>query len=365
MDDVARVVLALDAPQVAEEVLHYLDRSGLARVVGTAADDRQLGDALRQLQPDVVVAQPSLGAAARGVAVLALDARESVAGLRAALDAGAKAFFVWPSDRERLLGTIARSGFLDRRASRGRIIAVRGARGGVGATFVATHLAAQLTRSSGGCILVDGDLLAGDLGAALGAPADEVKTFGDVLPFAHDVTPLQVEAALWPHPSGVRVLLGPEPEDSRVSGQDFAAVVDAAAGLDAIVVIHLGKALDDVALAAVRAADRIVHVLGLDVASFRAADRAVHVLAGLHPVGTSGFVVNRARRGEIVPDDVRRVFGVDALVVLPSDREVARAQGRGRLIEGRGRIARAFRRLAERLDDELPEGPTEAGEEAA
>jgi hypothetical protein len=42
MDDAARIVLALEAQEVAEEVLHFLDRSGLARVVATAADDRQL-----------------------------------------------------------------------------------------------------------------------------------------------------------------------------------------------------------------------------------------------------------------------------------------------------------------------------------
>ena len=42
MDDVARVVLALEAPELSEEILHFLDRSGRARVVangqGTAID---------------------------------------------------------------------------------------------------------------------------------------------------------------------------------------------------------------------------------------------------------------------------------------------------------------------------------------
>jgi hypothetical protein len=36
MDQVARVVVALEAPDVAEEVMHFLDRSGRARVVATA-----------------------------------------------------------------------------------------------------------------------------------------------------------------------------------------------------------------------------------------------------------------------------------------------------------------------------------------
>ena len=63
MDDVARVVLALEQHDVAEEVMHFLDRSGHARVVATAADDRQLREAVRQLEPDAVIGQPSLLAA--------------------------------------------------------------------------------------------------------------------------------------------------------------------------------------------------------------------------------------------------------------------------------------------------------------
>ena len=91
MGEVARVVLALEAPEVTEEVLHFLDRSGKARVVGTAADDRQLSEAIRQLEPDVVVAEPLLAhGGVDGAALLALSSRESVAALRGAVKAGAR-----------------------------------------------------------------------------------------------------------------------------------------------------------------------------------------------------------------------------------------------------------------------------------
>src|SRR5712691_8530527 len=92
MDDVARVILAIGSQEVAEEVLHLLDRGGRARVVATAADDRQLAEAVRQLDPDTVIAQPSLAAplSFHGRALIALDTRESVASLRAAIAAGAR-----------------------------------------------------------------------------------------------------------------------------------------------------------------------------------------------------------------------------------------------------------------------------------
>src|SRR4249920_3256349 len=96
MDDVARVVLALEAPEVTEEILHFLDRSGRARVVATAADDRQLAEAVRQLEPDAVVADPQL--ARDGIhasQLLAVATRESVASLRAAIRGGARRAARW------------------------------------------------------------------------------------------------------------------------------------------------------------------------------------------------------------------------------------------------------------------------------
>src|SRR5438034_4298673 len=76
MDDVARVILAIGSQEVAEEVLHLLDRSGRARVVATAADDRQLAEAVRQLEPDAVVAEPAIAAAGVGSAALLARSEE-------------------------------------------------------------------------------------------------------------------------------------------------------------------------------------------------------------------------------------------------------------------------------------------------
>ena len=92
MQEVARVVLALEANEVAEEVMHFLDRSGTARVVGTAADDRQLIEAVRQLEPDAVVAHPSLvdPASVRGPA-RARARHQGVGGVVARRDPGGRA----------------------------------------------------------------------------------------------------------------------------------------------------------------------------------------------------------------------------------------------------------------------------------
>ena len=158
MEEVARIVLALEQSEIAEEVMHFLDRTGRVRVVGTAADERQLQEAIRQLEPDAVVASPAL-VPARGElnssTLFALDTTQSVATLRRAIRSGATGFFLWPAEREELaLAAVRIRPPLEHGVEgRARVVAVYGPRGGAGTTFVATHLAAALARRSSRCVL--------------------------------------------------------------------------------------------------------------------------------------------------------------------------------------------------------------------
>jgi Flp pilus assembly CpaE family ATPase len=355
VEDVARVVLAMEQHDVTEEVMHFLDRSGRARVVATAADDRQLIEAVRQLEPDALVAQPSLvtDGVAHAQPFLAIETRESVASLRAAIDAGARGFFVWPADREALSSAAAASlavpAALDRRAT---VVAVHAARGGAGATFIATHLARAFARRGRSCVLIDADPMFGEVGAALGTP-DDVHTFGDLVPLVAELTPAHLDETLWTHSEGFRVLLAPPAQEAPAVGSDaLRRVVEVGASSADVVVLHLARALDAVSRAGLGTADRIVEVLSLDVLSFRAAKRALEALGPLGLDGRVAFVVNRAARGEITPGDVSRVFGQEPLAVVSLDRSVARAQDHGRLVSSRGRTGRAFDRLAKRLEED-------------
>ena len=351
--NVARIVLALEEHDVAEEVMHFLDRSGRTRVVATAGDDRQLAEAVRQLEPDGVVAQPGLvgPGSLNGSALIAVDTRESVAGLRAAIRLGARGFYVWPAEREELAGAVAATAVAaEADLKRATVVAVYAPRGGSGATFVATHLAAAFARRKAACLLVDADPVFADVTAALGAfpegdgPAP--RTIADLLPLLDELDPEQLRESCWAHPDGFEVLLAPEPEDAaRVSPSDLHRALDVAArGADAVVT-HLPRALDGLAVAGIEAADRVLFVLSLDVMGFRAAKRAMSLLPGVEV----DLVVNRAARGEVTPDDVVRVFGRAPVAVFPFDRVVRRVQDHGRLLPARSRLGHGFDRLASRL----------------
>lgn len=354
MDDVARVVLALEEPDVAEEVLQFLDRSGRARVVATASDDRQLAEAVRQCEPDAVVAAPGLAALGPLLTapLLALATRESVAALRAAVHAGAKGFYVWPGEREGLLEGVADCGAAARRVPerQATVVAVHAARGGAGCTFLATHLARSFERRGRSCVLVDADLTFGDVAAALGATSDEVRSVADLAPVADELS--------WGHVADVLVggaVLAPP--SGRIGEADEAlvrAVVHVAASAADVVVVHLPRALDPLARWCLAEADRIVEVLTLDVFAFRGAHRAREALADLALADRTAYVVNRAARSELVVGDVRRAFGVDPVAVVALDAAVPRAQDHGRLLAPRGRTARAVDRLAGRLLEASP-----------
>ncbi len=357
MEEIARIVLALEEHEVAEEVMHFLDRTGRARVVATASDERQLAAAIRQLEPDAIVASPSLaapaGSSSSGV-LLALDTSETVQSLRGAIQAGARGFFVWPGDRDELARAAARAlPPADLTADRrGRVVAVYGPRGGAGATFLSAHLAAAIGRRRLECVLVDLDLAFADISAAVGAPSDEPpRTIADLIPLSAELNAQHLDGILWSHPEGFRLLLAPgDPETAAlIGGEQVRAAVQAIRRLADVVVLHIPRGLDDVTQAGLRVSDRVVVVLQLDVLSFRAARRAI-AAAGVQD--RCLFVVNRATRAEIVPGDVERVFGRPVSVVIPVDRAVPGAQDRGRLVPGRGRTGRAVARLAARVLEE-------------
>ncbi len=352
MVGVARVLLACDEPVLAEEVMSFLDRTGRAKVVAAAADRRQLAEAVRQVGPDVIVATPALaGHVDASVApMLVMDRSETVGGLRTALRTGAVGFTVWPQDRDGLAGLVASSvsaSASDVAPASGptKVITVTGARGGAGATFLATHLADACARLGSRSLLIDVDPVFGEVAFALGAHRDpEARTARELVPMIDELTPAHVEEVLWSHPRGFRVLLGGQ----GLHPSHHPGLLAAAGGLADTVIVHAPRSLllDSPGLLAIT--DRLLCVLLLDVMSFQCGKRLLDGLEAM-PAPKAGLVVNRASRAELVPGDVVRVFGREALAMVPEDRAVAAAQDRGRLLSPRSRPLRVITGLAETL----------------
>jgi Flp pilus assembly CpaE family ATPase len=346
MQDVARIVLAVESEHLAQDVIDFLDRTDRTTVVDTVRDAAALAEVVGRENPDAVVGSPAIVRSAgslNGSAFLAVSTEESVRTLRDAVDSGARGFFLWPSDRSALGTAAARTAHPhDGLVRRAKVIAVQGSRGGAGTTFVATHLAAAIARRGHETALVDAG--SGDLAWALGVPSDaELRTLADLSPVRDEISEEHVRNALWTHATGIRALLAAH-HGTPIDDAHLADVAEAATPLCDVLVVHAPRARSVVET------DLLLVVVTLDVFAFRAAKRAIDGLDGR--VGWE-IVVNRAARGRIVAGDVERVFGKKAIAVLPSERRVAEAQDRGELVSQRSRVGRAVDRLAERVLQEV------------
>lgn len=348
----ARIVLGLEEHDVAEEVMHFLDRTGRARVVATAADDQQLVQAVRQLDPDAVVA--STGLVTEGLdgrPLFALETAESVRSLRTAIRHGAAGYFVWPREREALAAAATHVRRPADLAPGAPVVAVLGASGGVGTTFVATHLAGAVARRSIDCALVDLDVPFAGLTAPVGAPTTGTRTSADLATFGEDLPPEQVRELLWRHPEGFGVLLSPGRADLDLGAVVFGRAIAALRQGVASVILHVPREVGPLTRTALAGADPVLLVVRLDVASFRDARRVIDATGIEERVR---IVVNRATRAEITPADAERVFGRPAIAVLPVDRRIPSFQGRGALLPKRGRIGRELDGLARVLLEGAP-----------
>jgi Flp pilus assembly CpaE family ATPase len=349
MHQPTRVVLALDAPEIGDEIVHALDRSGGGEVVATAADERQLAEAVRQLEPDLVVAEPRLAAHAAGKPCVTVASRESVAALRAAIEARSIGFFVWPAERDELIERVRRFARvavpLERRAS---VVAVHASRGGAGCTFVATQLAAATASSGRSCVVIDADPDGDDVATVLGIDhgADDVHSLADLASVAGELAPTALADTMWKHDAGFGVIVAPGDEAEAVDRDGVRAVIDVAAAAFDIVLVHTSRGLGPSTFAALHDADVVLEILTLDVASFRGATRTISRMGVAPDDPRWRLVVNKAARSEVVPGDVQRVFGRPAAAVIPADSAVLRAHDRQRVVSPRARAARSVARLA-------------------
>ena len=160
-----------------------------------------------------------------GLAVMVVTTSQSAATYRAALDAGARGVLEFPfglEDVNHRLGSVLewaqtlRAAMTDspeasaRRADRGaRVIAIAGAKGGVGTTVIAAHLAWDVVRSDPNIrvCLVDLAVENGDVPSYLDV-AHRVS-IADLAKISEDLTPRAVSDTVVVHTSGLHLLLAP------------------------------------------------------------------------------------------------------------------------------------------------------------
>lgn len=216
---------------------------------------------------------------------------------------------------------------------RSRVIAVAGAKGSPGCSFLAVSLARCLAASNIPTLLLDGDAEGGGLATLL--------DLGPVVPAALDGNSIdapatQIEPRLW------FAELDPA-EAGAFNGLELASAVRAR---HQAVVVDLGHSFGPLQRQLSAASDWLLWVVVPDRSGLVRADRAL--ASGVLGAASAGLVFNRMRRGclERADEALSSRHRMPVMARINEDRRIADRLSQGRPVHREWRLRRAFRELA-------------------
>lgn len=381
-----RAVIAVADQVIVQELRSRLDQSEVEVEVAFVAESTQeMVSAALTHRPAVVFVHDQLGPGSviqavrdlmlrnPSLAVLLISTSHSTETYVAALEAGARGVLSYPFSLEdvnhRLAGVLEwsqnlRAAMADRgsdalNAGRGaRVVAVAGAKGGVGATVVASHLAWDAARTDPQMrvCLVDLDIEKGDVPSYL--DVSHRVSVADLAKISEDLAARAVADTVVVHSSGLHLLLAPvEIRDTEyVTPEAVRRILAQLRTLYHLVVVDTGSAVTTTQAAAVESADVTLQLVTADVPALRAARRQVVAWESLGVTGADSVrvVVNRfVRRSEIQQDTVDMlVLGERSEVLIPDlERGLERAGNSRTPAEVRNNAWwKSLRAVAEELD---------------
>lgn len=340
-------VVCSEQEEIAEAIRERLEATGHVAVVASLEDPEALAGEVERLQPDGIFAD--LGRAPH----VTLDALEAIRAPRPqvlvsgpqedphlllrAMKQGIREFLSPDLNPEEVISAVART-VLDKSAASGdrepgRIIAVMGAKGGVGATFVATQLAASLQARGGRSVVMDLNYPLGDV--ALHFDLHPRYTLADVARQGQDLDDIYLQNVLQRHASGVALLAAPK----RVEEAELLTRERVDQALDLLradydwVIVDASRSWNEPSAQAFERADQILLVGSLDVPTLNHVKQQLELFKRLGRADSRiRAIVNRYSKSDTVTErDFREFVGRDPDARLPNDFGTAAAclnQGR-------------------------------------
>jgi len=222
------------------------------------------------------------------------------------------------------------------KASSGSVVAVFPAKGGVGATSIATNLAGACVRNGDRACLIDLDLAMGDALAFLDLAGG--YAISDVIANMQRIDRGLLDASVLRHRSGVHVLAQTE-KMQEAAGIDPASVSSLIHFLRQhynFTILDGLRTLDDHAVAALDACDHVLLVVTQEVPAVRRAQRCVSFLRQLgHDDNRVHLVVNRySKAAEVKSELIAETVGLPVSATIASDYPaLIRSINRGSLLQ--------------------------------
>lgn len=308
----------------ASVVLVGLDSDAMALVRETLAAEAVLpnnsisfGDAIgavKRQRPDVVIVgfHQAMDAAlalaqtlvkeSPGVTLIAMADQGNADAILSAMRVGYKEFVVLPTDSARLRQVVHDAAYAPvDDDEKGLVVSFIGAKGGVGATLLCTHLAAEMAAIHR-AIVLDLDFAMGDAASMMDvAPKDTIL---DLLPRADRVDERMLTGSVAVHKSKVHILAQPNELENSVqaTADDIYMIINASAKGYQYVLIDVGVQITQASEIALSVSDIIVLVTTPDVVSVRNAYRKLKLLEryGIEKERIR-LIVNRQHKNAFVP----------------------------------------------------------------
>jgi pilus assembly protein CpaE len=236
--------------------------------------------------------------------------------------------------------------------SEGRVVAVMGTKGGVGATVLACQLAASLQEAGGRVALVDLNYPLGDV--ALHFDVEPTYTLADLARAEEELDATYLRTILKGHESGIQILAAPSlMEDAEsIRSLHVERVLPILRSEFDWVIVDVSRSWNEASVQALTLADQILLVSLFDVPTLNHARQHKKLLEGLALNGLrTRMIGNRHSKGDAVTvSDFKRVLGSEPDALIPNDyATTAESVNQGRPI---GQVARgsaihkAYRQLA-------------------
>ena len=283
-----------------------------------------------------------------------------------AMRVGYAEFVVLPSEAEQLRSAVKNAAFAAVDSdTKGSIIAITGAKGGTGASFLAVHLAAELAAIHR-VLVLDFDFVMGDI-----APMTDIvpkDTVGDMLSRAAEIDERSLTGAAHVHQTKVHFLCQPNDIDSvgEVRSEDVFAVLNAAAGAYQYVIVDCGTALNEATTTTFNVADQIFVIATPDVVAVRDCHRKLNALNGLGIERKRIQVILNKVPPEpfLTRDTIETNLGITVMAQVREDtRRVEHALNDGKLVKElypKSEVAVDLARLVGLLTDDPEELKAEA-----
>ncbi|WP_030440747.1 septum site-determining protein Ssd [Actinoplanes subtropicus] len=229
-----------------------------------------------------------------------------------------------------------------------RTLAVIGGCGGAGASTLAGGLAVTAVRAGHRTLLVDADPLGGGLDLLLGWEGLDGLRWPALARAGGRIDPPALLRAL--PQRGDLVLLSFARDDAPfVPSEAMAAALDAGRRGRDVIIADLPRQLDDAAVLALQAADRVVLVVPAELRATAGASRVARLIR-VHRDDLA-LVVRGPAPGKLRPEEIAHALGLPLAGLLRPDPEMCRQveYGRAPAATGKGQLAKLCRQLIEEL----------------